>query len=155
MYFRMKTRVCSPERRGRLRTKRAAFLLLFLLGSISVPSMYAHHGNAEYDRKSTLTLTGTVTEFSLGNPHSWVAFDVHDEKGGVASHWTVEFGVLRELVEDGWEKDTLKPGDEIKASVHPKRSGDHAGMLVGVITYADGGLLPLKPQPHISKPVRW
>jgi hypothetical protein len=133
-----------------------AFLLALLLEFGSAPSIYAHHGQAEYDLKSTLTLTGTVAELTLANPHSTLAFDVKDEKGDV-THWVCQFGVLRDLKAQGWANDTLKPGDVVKVAVHPKRNGDHGGTLVGEITYADGRALPLNPpkdQPA-PRPLRW
>jgi len=93
-----------------------------LLGLSFAPSLDAHHGSAIYDTKHTLTLIGTVTELTLANPHSTIALDVKNEQGGV-THWVVEFGVLRELKQQGWADDTLKPGDEIKVPIHPKKDG--------------------------------
>jgi hypothetical protein len=125
---------------------RAAFVVALLLRIISAPAISAHHGSAIYDKKTTLVLTGTVTNLTLANPHSWVAFDVKDDKGNI-DHWTVEFGILTELIPQGWTNDTLKPGDQIRVQLHPKRDGDHGGMLVKEITYADGRQLALKPSP--------
>jgi hypothetical protein len=106
--------------------------------------------------KNTVTMSGTVTALQLANPHSTVAFDVKDEKGNV-SHWVVEFGVLRDLVQAGWTDTTLKPGDWIKVSIHPQSDGDHSGILVGDITYADGKPLPLKPPSGQTyhRPMHW
>ncbi len=61
------------------------------------------------------------------------------------NHWVVEFGVLRDLVQEGWTETTLKPGDWIKVAIHAKSDGDHSGVLVGDITYADGKALSQKP----------
>jgi len=133
------------------------FFLASLLGLYSAPSMYAHHGNAAYDMKHKVTLTGAVTELSLANPHSTVAFDVKDAQGNV-SHWTVEFGVLRDLAAAGWSNDTLKPGDQIKLAVHPKADGGPVGILAdGNITYADGRALTLNPPQQTAHrpPIRW
>jgi hypothetical protein len=127
-----------------MRSIRPTFLLVLLLGLWSAFSVSAHHGNAEYDMKNTVTLTGAVTALQLANPHSTVAFDAKDEKGNL-NHWVVEFGVLRDLVQVGWTDTTLKPGDQIKVSLHPKSDGDHSGLLVGDIKYADGKPIYLKP----------
>lgn len=140
-----------------MRNIRAALLLALLLGFCSTSSLYAHHGNAEYDMKNTVTLTGAVTALQLANPHSTVAFDVKDEKGNV-NHWVVEFGVLRDLVQEGWTETTLKPGDWIKVAIHAKSDGDHSGVLVGDITYADGKALSLKPPggpQTYHRPMHW
>jgi hypothetical protein len=133
-----------------------AFFLGLLLGFGSALPVYAHHGNAEYDMKNKVTSIGEVTAPQLANPHSTVALDVKDQNGNV-SHWVVEFGVLRDLVQDGWTDTTLKPGDWIKVAIHAKTDGDHSGILVGDITYADGKALPLKPpNPQTShRPMHW
>ena len=133
-----------------------AFLLVLLLGFCSVLPIYAHHGNAEYDMKNKVTLIGEVTALQLANTHSTVACDAKDQNGNV-SHWVVEFGVLRDLVQDGWTDTTLKQGDWIKVAIHAKSDGDHSGILVGDITYADGKPLPLKPPNPQSydRPMHW
>jgi hypothetical protein len=125
---------------------RSSILLALLAGSLFSSSLHAHHGSANYDRKATLNLTGTVVSLTLANPHSWVAFDAKNENGEV-DHWIVEFGILTELIPQGWTNDTLKPGDQIKVSLHPKRDGSHGGLLVKEITYADGHQLSLNPPP--------
>lgn len=131
-------------------------LLLFpalIVVLVLTPSIYAHHGSAFYDKKTTLTLVGTVTELTLANPHSYLAFDAKDEKGDT-NHWVVEFGVLHDLVEEGWTKDTLKPGDQVKVHVHPRKDGSFEGIAVKEITYADGRPVPLTAvqRPHV---MRW
>jgi hypothetical protein len=134
-----------------------ALFLALSLGFCIPLSMYAHHGNAEYDMRNTVTLVGSVTALQLANPHSTVAFDVKDEKGNI-DHWVVEFGVLRDLVQAGWSDTTLKSGDQIKVAIHAKSDGNHSGILVGDITYADGKALPLKPpsgQQTYHRPMHW
>lgn len=133
-----------------------AFFLAILLGFFPAPSLHAHHGNAAYDTKNTVVLIGPVAAFQLANPHSTVAVDAKDEKGNV-TRWVVEFGVLRDLVQMGWTDTTLKPGDQIKVSIHPKSDGDHSGLLVGDITYADGKPIYLKTPPGQTyhRPMHW
>jgi len=123
---------------------KSVFFLLLLLALSSAPSMYAHHGYAGYDLTATVTISGTVTELSVANPHSMVRLDVKDEKGEVG-HWAVEFGDVRGLTSQGWTQTTLKPGDEIKLTCHQAKNGARVGALVGKITYADGRPLPLNP----------
>lgn len=133
-----------------------SFFLSLLFVFYSPPSLFAHHGNAAYDIKNKVTLIGAVTSLQLANPHSTVELDAKDEKGN-ANHWVVEFGVLRDLVQAGWSDNTLKPGDQIKVSIHPKSDGDRSGLLVGDITYADGKQIYLKPPPGQTyhRPMHW
>jgi hypothetical protein len=121
--------------------------LFYLLLFNFTPSAYAHHGYAAYDLTKTVTVNGTVAELSLANPHSSVTFDTKNEKGEVA-RWAVEFGTLRNLISQGWTRDTLKPGEGITLSLHPAKNGAHVGVLVGKITYADGRPLPVKSTPN-------
>jgi hypothetical protein len=127
-----------------MRNIKSVCFLMLLLGFGIAPSIYAHHGYAAYDLTKTVTVTGTVSDVLLGNPHSSIGFEVKDEKGNL-SHWSFEFGNLRGVLAQGWSKDTLKPGDAIKVDVHPAKNGAHVGSLVGKITYADGRPLPLNP----------
>ncbi len=119
------------------------FLLALLVWIGFASPAFAHHGYAAYDMTQTLTLTGTVTEVVLANPHSSLAFDVKDDKGNV-TRWAIEFGQLRAVVAQGWTRETLKPGDEIKVSLRPAKNGAHVGVLAGKIMFADGRPLTLK-----------
>lgn len=122
---------------------RRAFLLALLGGISFALPVSAHHGYAAYDMTQTLTLTGTVAEVLLANPHSSLSFDVKDDKGNV-TRWAIEFGQLRAVQAQGWTKETLKPGDEIKVSLRPAKNGAHVGVLSGKIMFADGRPLVLK-----------
>ena len=126
---------------------RAIFSVAVLFGFSFAIRTYAHHGYAAYDLTKTVTVSGTVADLSLANPHSSVTFDVKSEKGDV-NRWAVEFGTLRNLINQGWTRDTLKPGDGIALSLHPAKNGAHVGVLVGKITYADGRPLPVKSTPN-------
>ena len=96
-----------------------AVLLLLSLGG----SAYAHHGFVSwFDMSKSVTVKGTVTSFDWTNPHSYIYFDVKDEKGGIQK-WSAELGALAMLSRAGWRKDTLKPGDEITATGNPAKDG--------------------------------
>ncbi len=124
--------------------------VLLGLGLGFSPRAYAHHGYAAYDLTKTITVSGSVTEMMMANPHSSLAFDVKDDKGN-PDHWAVEFGTLRGLVAEGWTKDTLKPGDQITLSLHPAKNGAHVGVLVGKITFSDGRPLAVKSTPGADR----
>ena len=137
----------SPSKNFLMPKIRAVFYVVLLFGFGFAPWAYAHHGYAAYDLTKTVTVSGTVAELSLANPHSSVTFDVKNEKGEVA-RWAVEFGTLRNLISQGWTRDTLKSGDGITLSLHPAKNGAHVGVLVGKITYADGRPLAVKSTPN-------
>jgi hypothetical protein len=90
------------------------FLFGFIsLALVSAP-VFAHHGFAgRYDEANPVTVSGTVVEYQFMNPHSMITFDVKDDKGNV-QRWEAELGSAGQLHRmDGWDKDTLKPGDHV------------------------------------------
>ena len=95
-----------------------ALLFLSLAGSA-----YAHHGFVSwFDMSRSITVKGTVTSFDWTNPHSYIYFDVKDEKGATQK-WSAELGAVAMLARAGWRKDTLKPGDEITLIGNPAKDG--------------------------------
>jgi len=92
----------------------ASFLLpVVALFAVSIP-VFAHHGFAgRYDEEHPFTVQGTVVDFEFVNPHSAIIFDAKD-KNGVTQRWHAELGGAGALHRaDGWDRDTLKPGDKI------------------------------------------
>jgi hypothetical protein len=73
-----------------------------------------------------VTVTGTVVDLQLMNPHSIIFFDVTD-KTGKTERWHAELGPANQLNRsEGWTRTTLKAGDKI-AIVGPQNkngSGD-------------------------------
>jgi hypothetical protein len=59
-----------------------------------------------------VSLTGSVTKLEWMNPHIWVYLDVKDASGGV-DHWQCEGGAPNTLTRSGWNRDSLKFGDQI------------------------------------------
>jgi hypothetical protein len=111
------------------------------LFAISVPVL-AHHGFAgRYDEEHPYTVSGTVLEFELENPHSSITFEAKDEKG-VMQRWHAELGGANALRRaDGWDRDTLKPGDKITV-VGPRNKNGSPDMNLShesKITLTDSG----------------
>jgi len=103
----------------------------------------AHHSAAGIDRTKSVTLTGTIKQFSWTNPHSWMEVDVPDDKGGTVT-WKVEMTSPAYLVRAGWKSTTLKQGDEVKVTVRPLRNGEPGGLFVSVVL-ADGRTFMERP----------
>ena len=88
-------------------------ILAVLAGSAVVsPPAFAHHGSSAYDFTKLITLKATVTSLEWGNPHCILHFDSKDEKGAVTP-WSLEMYNPLWMARAGWNKATLKPGDEI------------------------------------------
>jgi len=97
----------------------------------SVP-LSAHHGTASFDTNKKLTLSATVTEWFWANPHCFLKFDVKSDNGEVV-HWVAETSNPADMTNVGWNKQILKPGDEIKVTIEPVKNGRPAGRVLEVV----------------------
>ena len=97
----------------------------------------AHHAfAAEFDASRPVKLRGTVTQWELVNPHSWIHIDVKNDDGTVTA-WMIEGGSPNSLFRLGFTKNSLPPGTEI--IVEGYQAKDRGNMAVGKnITFPDG-----------------
>ncbi len=110
----------------------------------------AHHSFAMFDQKNGVDLEGVVKEFRYVAPHTFIIFDVKQEDGTVES-WILEGVSPSALAREGWNRTSLKPGDELKIHVAPLRSGAPGGAWVTQkIQFRDGR--PIVERPAIEKP---
>jgi hypothetical protein len=112
----------------------AAIALAFLL---AMPDLaLAHHGVADYDYKKTVIAKVKVTRFAWANPHCKIHFDAPDENGKIED-WTIEAHPPSNMVEHGWTRQSLHPGDEVTLHFRPGREGGPMGLLIKA-TFPDG-----------------
>lgn len=109
-----------PEDSG-MRKKLMSSLALSVIGGATA---FAHHGTSvTYQTDKTLTMTGTVTEFSFSYPHPQLYFDVKDADGNI-QHWGSEFlptPLMMKNMNVGWGRDSIKPGDTVTITCNPHR----------------------------------
>ena len=105
---------------------KALSLLIATVGFSLCPA-FAHHGVTNYDMKKTIVLTGTVAAFDWANPHCLAYVDVKDESGHV-QHWTLEMTSTYTMSHRGWDRDTLKRGDQVVVETHPAKNGAPIGI---------------------------
>ena len=117
----------------------ACFFLAVGLMVVSLP-LSAHHGAAEYDNTTTISLQGTVTALQYLNPHALILFTVKDDKGQAAD-WTAELQSPNLLSRRGWSRSTLKPGDQVVITGHPVKNGVKA-MTGQKVVFTDGRETP-------------
>ena len=80
--------------------------------------------------KKTIVLTGTITAFDWANPHCLAHLDAMDDSGQ-ARHWTLEMSATNTMARRGWDKDTLKRGDQVPIETHPAKNGAPIGITFG------------------------
>lgn len=104
---------------------------------LSAAPVWAHHAfAAEFDASRPVKLRGTVTQWELVNPHSWIHISVKNDDG-TTTDWMIEGGSPNSLFRLGFNKNSLPAGTEI--IVDGYQAKDRANMAVGKnITFPDG-----------------
>ncbi len=115
--------------------RKIAFLAAAAFVSFGAPA-YAHHSFAAFDQTKKVEINGVVKEFQYTNPHSWLMLTVARDDG-VSQVWSIEMLSPSVLSRMGWKKNTLKPGDKVKAMINPVRDGPPGGNMVTIVR-ADG-----------------
>lgn len=105
--------------------------LVAALLAISSP-VIAHHAWHGYDMGNLTTVKGTVTLFDWANPHVWISMEVRDDKGNVEK-WNAGGPSPSRMANTGWDKETLKPGDQITAVGHRISDGTYYLRMVKVV----------------------
>ncbi|HEY5569190.1 MAG TPA: DUF6152 family protein [Gammaproteobacteria bacterium] len=109
----------------------------------------AHHSFAgEFDGNKPVVVTGAVTKVEWRNPHIWVYLDARNPDGTVTP-WQCEGGAPNPMTRKGWNRDTLKLGQELTIQGYQAKDGSNTcnarafklpdGREVFVGTAGDGG----------------
>jgi hypothetical protein len=110
-----------------------SMVIALVVGVLTVSApLFGHHGTAALETDKNLTMKGTVTEWFWANPHCFIQMDVKDDQGQMV-HWVVETSAPPSMVNSGWTKLTLKPGDQVTVTVNPVKSGRTVGRVVEVV----------------------
>ena len=98
----------------------------------------AHHSFAMFDQEHAVEVTGVVKDFKYTSPHSFIVLEIKDKDGNVEA-WNLEGGSPSALARDGWNSKSLKPGDELRLTMEPLRSGAPGGSWnANKIKFKDG-----------------
>jgi hypothetical protein len=108
----------------------ALFVAVFL---VSLNAAFAHHSAAGlFSPDIEKTINGTVKQWNFVNPHPALILDIKTPAGAV-EEWRVEFAAVRQLSSgQGWTRNTMKPGDEVKIVGYPYFGGKKTMFAVRV-----------------------
>jgi hypothetical protein len=117
---------------------------------LMAPAASAHHGIANFDVDREVSITGTVTELQLVNPHSWLHLDVTDADGRVTA-WRCELRGASVLRRSGWTRDMFAPGTTVTITGAPDRFSPNTCYL-GTAVFSDGRRIDRYGQLHAAAP---
>jgi len=125
-------------------TKRSARLLVLsglLLAGVSA-GLQAHHAVAGvYDLNKEIVLEGRLDKLNFTNPHASIEMSVPNPDGTV-THWKLTTASVANLTRAGLNKESIKPGELLKAVVLPAKNGNPAGFIRS-LTLADNKQIKL------------
>jgi len=119
-------------------TRRVA--LLVLIGALlSGMTASAHHSQAaQYDTSKQVKVEGTLVQFQLRNPHAFLQIEAPDENGKLV-RWSIEWGGVGQLNDQGVTRTTLKYGDVVVITAQPSRTpNDHKLHMLTLKRPSDG-----------------
>ena len=110
--------------------KSKLFILLLVVAAIPSVAAFAHHSFAgTYVEGETVKLEGTVAEFNIRNPHSFISIEVTDKDGKV-TRWGGEWGGVTQLSQGGVTRFTLEVGDHLIIEGAPPRDSQDKKVLI-------------------------
>jgi Family of unknown function (DUF6152) len=110
---------------------KAGLIIVAIVATISFgAAAYAHHSFAgSYREGDLITLEGTIVQFNIRNPHSFINIEVEDKDGNKVL-WGGEWGSVSALSQGGVDRFTLKVGEHVIIDGSPPRDTMDRKVLV-------------------------
>ena len=104
---------------------------LIILGTLVCGIVaFGHHSFAgSYIEDKLIRIEGTVKDFNIRNPHSFISIEVKQKDGSVV-RWGGEWGGVTQLSQGGVDRFTLQPGDHLIIDGAPSRDAAEKKLLV-------------------------
>jgi hypothetical protein len=98
---------------------------------VAAGPLFAHHA-WPVDRSKEVTVKGTVTAYTWADPHVMIAIDVAAANGSIEK-WDVGGPSLSRMSGNGWDRNTLKPGDVITGIGYRFSDGSNVVQLQKIV----------------------
>ena len=92
---------------------------------------FAHHA-WPIDRSQEVTVKGTVTAFNWSNPHVMIDLEVKTDAGKIEK-WNIGGPSTERMTGNGWDRNTLKPGDVITGVGYRHSDGSNVVQLQKIV----------------------
>ena len=92
---------------------------------------FAHHA-WPIDRSKEVTVKGTVTAFNWSNPHVMIDLEVKTDAGKIEK-WNIGGPSTERMTGNGWDRNTLKPGDVITGIGYRHSDGSNVVQLQKIV----------------------
>ena len=102
-------------------------MVMLAVASVS----FAHHA-WPVNRSKEVTVKGTVTNYTWSDPHVMIALDVTTADGRVEK-WDVGGPSMNRMAGNGWDRNTLKPGDVITGTGYQFSDGSKVVQLQKIV----------------------
>lgn len=97
---------------------------------LSAQSVLAHHSvPANFDMRSSVEVSGTVSAVHIRNPHSQYVLNVVNDDGATVE-WLIEWADRNALIRRKVDLDRIKVGDRVTISAWPSRRLEHVAYFV-------------------------
>lgn len=121
-------------------------ICILFMATMPYSVVHAHHSRAMFDDKNPIELAGTVAEWQFTNPHVFIILNVTGENGE-NTQWTLEGLGPNTVYRQGWNPESLQPGDKIMVTVDPLFTGGRGGSYSNV-RWENGVLV----DPRVARP---
>jgi hypothetical protein len=121
-----------------------------VIGALVAASPLLAHHDWPVDRTRLITVTGTVAAYTWADPHVMMALDV--QANGTIETWKVGGSNKKNSAVNGWDKNTLKPGDVITGIGFRFKDGSNAAQLQKIVM-ASGKEMYLYGPPALRTPL--
>lgn len=125
---------------------------LVIAAFIIAPQAFAHHSRAQFDQTVTVNVEGIVSDYVWANPHVYISLEARGTSGQMVE-WEIEADPTPLMMRNGWEADTIAPGDQVSLLVNPGRGANTSHALLVSMTKSDRTTLARRantPPPTVS-----
>ena len=107
------------------------FFVALAAAVLAAAPLSAHHA-WPIDRSKEVTVKGTVTAFNWSNPHVMIDLEVKTDAGKIEK-WNIGGPSTERMTGNGWDRNTLKPGDVITGVGYRHSDGSNVVQLQKIV----------------------